>query len=248
MAKIRAIPKNKKHNSMQTIFFVLLICFSTYVLLQSPLFNVRNIQIVGRSEISQQEVVKLSGIVLDSNIFKLDLKAGKEKISLLPAVKDVELTRKFPSTIIISITERQAVAFLQLDNSFIELDNEGVYIRTGEINKKNIPVVTGFTVDKVKPGQKVNNEKIPIVMEVLDKLPKDLVNKLSEIHIGDQDKVVIYTVNGIQGRFGLPVDISQKADMFMQVLNQLDEGQVIDYIDITSFKSPVVKYNYTPEG
>ncbi|MEG6616433.1 FtsQ-type POTRA domain-containing protein [Peptococcaceae bacterium 1198_IL3148] len=248
MAKIRPVAKGQRHNYMQAVFFVLLICFSTYVLLQSPLFNVRNIQVVGRSEISQQELVKLSGIVLGTNIFKLDLKTGQEKISLLPAVKEVELTRKFPSTIIISITERQPVAFLPLNKSFIEIDNEGIYLRQGEINKKDIPIITGFTIDEVKPGQKVSDEKVDIALMVIDQLPEKLVSQLSEIHIDQHNKIIIYTINGIQGRLGLPTEIAQKGDMFVQVLNQLDNGHMIDYIDITSFKTPVVKYYSTSEG
>lgn len=242
MAKIRHLPRRPKHNYIQAAFFILLFGLSTYVLLQSPIFSVKNIEIIGRSDISQQELVKLSGVALGNNIFKLNLQEGQRKIQLLPAVKDVKITRKFPSTVIIQLTERKPVALIPVKNNFIEIDEEAVYIRQGKIEQKSIPIITGCNVGDVKLGEKIKNSKVQTALQVMADLPAEMLNILSEVHIDDQGRVVIYTIHGVQGRFGYPEDISQKGRIFLQVLNQLQDQQRIEYVDLTSFKLPVVKY------
>lgn len=248
MAKIRHLPRGQRHNYIQAVFFVLLLGLSIYILLQSPFFNVRKIEIVGRNEITQQELVQRSGISLGANIFKLDLKVGEEKIKLLPEVKSVKLTRKFPSTIVIDVMERQAVAFLPVDNGFVEVDNEGKCIRQGKIEDKHVPIITGININEIKPGQRIDNPRVELAIQVITQLPLELVNILSEIHVDHQHRVIIYTIHGVQGRLGYPDEISQKGNMFLQVLGQMRDSQQIEYIDLTSFKAPVVKYTRTPEG
>jgi cell division protein FtsQ len=161
---------------------------------------------------------------------------------MLPAVKDVKLTRKFPSTVVIQLTERKAVAFLPVDKAFIEIDAEGIYIRRGKMQEKSIPVITGCTVNDASIGHEIKDTNVQTALQVIAELPKEMINILSEIHIDNQKRVVVYTIHGVQGRFGYPEEISQKGRIFLQVLNQLDDGQKIEYVDLTSFKLPVVKY------
>lgn len=242
LAKIRYLRQRQKHNYVQAVFFVLLFGLSTYVLLQSPIFSVKDIEIIGRNEISQQELVKLSGVALGNNIFKLNLKDGQDKIQLLPAVKDVKITRKFPSTVVIQLTERSPVAFLSVGNTFVEIDAEGIYIRPGKMQEKSIPIITGCNVKDAKIGLEIKNSDVHTALQVIAELPKEMVNILSEIHIDGQRRVIVYTIHGVQGRFGYPEEIAQKGRIFLQVLSQLDDGQRIEYVDLTSFKLPVVKY------
>ncbi|MBM7855217.1 cell division protein FtsQ [Desulfohalotomaculum tongense] len=241
MTGVRPLEKRSKPNFLQGVFFILLVCLTVYVLLQSPIFNIRKIEIVGRNQISREKLVKLSGVVLGSNIFKVDLHSGEEKISLLPAVKEVKIKRRFPSTVVISITEREPMALLAAPGGFIELDKEGIYLRQGEFNKLFLPVITGCRVKEIEPGEKVTEKTVITALEVIDKLPPELTNQLSEVHV-DNNKVTIYTIDGVQGRLGLPENIYRKGDVFLQVLNQMHDGKKIEYIDLTSFKSPVVKY------
>ncbi|MBO8136629.1 MAG: FtsQ-type POTRA domain-containing protein [Desulfotomaculum sp.] len=215
---------------------------SVYVLLQSPVFNVKKIEIIGREKIPREKIIELSGVVLGSNIFKLDLHSGEKKISLLPAVKNVEITRRFPSTIVITVTERRPVALLPVEEGFAELDREGIFLRKAEFIQSSFPVITGGDVPGVKPGQKVRNNAVITALTVIDKLPAQLTKQLSEVHVDTKNEVTIYTINGIQGRMGMPENIRQKGSVFLKVLEQIGEEQKIEYIDLTSCKSPVVKY------
>ncbi|WP_031513429.1 cell division protein FtsQ/DivIB [Desulfofalx alkaliphila] len=242
MTGVRPLPPKKKHNMLQGALIIFLVGFTMYVLLQSTVFEVRQIEIVGRNEISQDELIKLSGVVLGSNIFKLDLMSGEEKIRLLPMIKEVKLLRKYPSTVVIEILERKPVALLPFNEGFLTVDIEGIYLREGSINSDSLPVITGYNDIRAVPGQRVENEKVATGLQVIGDLPAPLVENLSEIHIDRQNRVFIYTTDGIQGRLGLAEKISSKGEIFLQVIEQISQDQPVDYVDISSFKSPVVKY------
>lgn len=244
MTGVKPSRHSKKHNVFQGLFFVTLVSLAVYVLLQSAVFEVRNIEIIGRNEVPQEELLKLSGVVLGSNIFKVDLSSGEEKIRMLPLISDVQITRKFPATVVIDVTERVPVALLPLEKGFTLIDIEGVYLRQGSISEDHYPVITGFDFGKsrITPGQAVTDDIVITALQVIQQLPSELIIQLSEIHIDDRNRVLLYTINGDQGRFGLPEDISQKADVFLQVLGQQHHNQRIEYVDLSSFRSPVVKY------
>ncbi len=246
MTQIRPQSEKPKHNFLQGIFFLLLICLATYIFLQSPIFDVKKIEINGRNRVPQEELVKLSGVVPGSNIFKLDLRIGEEKINMLPMIKNAKITRKFPSTVVITVEERVPVALLPLGKDFIEIDLEGVYLREGKINQSELPVITGCDIGEPVLGKKISGADIDIMLNVLNDLPTALLPRLSEIHVDDNNKIFIYTLERIQGRLGDPKEIEQKANVFLEVLNQVPEGKVVEYVDLTSFKSPVVKYR-SPE-
>ena len=246
MTGFRPLPKKPKHNLLQGIFFVLLISLAAYVFLQSPLFDVQKIEISGRNRISKEQLIKLSGVVSGSNIFKLDLRTGEDKIKLLPTVKTVKIVRKFPSTVVINIQEREPIALLPLGKDFIEIDVDGVYLREGSVYEASLPIITGCEVNEPKLGYKISGEGVDTVLKTLSALPNELVHQLSEIHLENYNKIFIYTLNGVQGRLGSSEEIEQKGKVFLQVLSQVSEGKPIEYIDLTSFKSPVVKYR-SPE-
>ncbi|MCD5407243.1 MAG: cell division protein FtsQ/DivIB [Desulfotomaculum sp.] len=262
MVRVRGLSDSKKHNFLQAVFFILLACLAMYVFLQSPVFEVHEIKIfvnndqLNLQQVSAQSYIALSGVILGNNIFKLNLNSGEEEISLLPMVKEVKITRRFPATVIIAVVERKPVALLPTNKGFIELDKEGIYLRKGQFSEIYLPVITGSGILEdnkkinssfldLQPGQKMSGKSITVALQVIDELPPALLNNLSEIHIDVQNRITIYTIDGIQGRFGLPEELYQKGDIFLQVLQQVHHGQEIKYIDINSFKAPVVKYMET---
>ncbi|MCL0101036.1 FtsQ-type POTRA domain-containing protein [Peptococcaceae bacterium] len=248
------LSSNKKHNLLWSSLFLLISFLSIYIFLKSPFFEVQHIHVVVDENLlslldaDYLKYVELSGLKTKENIFKLNLSKGKENISLLPEVKEVEISRKFPSTIIINVHKRQPVAMLSCGDVFIVLDAEGVCVQKSRLSKEMFPVITWENyISEVKeifisvqPGDVVNHASVKAGLEVIDELPCELVEMLSEVRISE-NKVIIYTANGIQGRFGMPCEIYQKGTVFLQILKHLNENEIIEYIDVSSLKSPVIK-------
>ncbi|MFA7468439.1 MAG: hypothetical protein WCY82_09260, partial [Desulfotomaculaceae bacterium] len=55
-------PVKKKAIFWQSFFFVFVVLLAAYVLLQSPLFLIKNIEVRGNSLLTANEIARISGI------------------------------------------------------------------------------------------------------------------------------------------------------------------------------------------
>jgi cell division protein FtsQ len=227
----------------ESIFFILMVLVAVFILFKSPLFEVRQISVEGTS-IPSEKIINVSGISSGQNIFKLDLKSAQNKIQLLPLVKNVNIARQLPATVNIKVEERKAVGVLQIKDGFAEVDDEGVFLRTANVANTKLPVLTGASINFPGIGKKIESEKLSTLINVVCELPQEILPKLSEIHIDEEGSIQLYMLEGIQCRLGLPEKIKEKSQMLLNVLQELQpQGKKIEYIELTYYGKPVVKYS-----
>lgn len=88
-------------NIYESIFIIFLVFLTGFILLRSPLFEVRNIKVHGNQLLEEGKIISLSEIATGSNIFKIDLAEAKDKLKLIPLVKEARVTRSLPATVVI---------------------------------------------------------------------------------------------------------------------------------------------------
>jgi len=225
---------------IETLFFLLLILLVAFILLKSPLFEVRSLEIRGNSQLSREEIEELSGIKLGDNIFKLDFEKAGAKIKKSPLVKNVTIKRFLPAKVVIEVEERHPAALLAIENGLVVVDAEGFYLREGFF-KEELPVITGVEAELPLPGRRINDKKLDTALFVVTRLTPEVLHRLSEIHVDKQQRVYIYTSDGIQGRLGKPSDVAFRGEMFIQVIDSLGQkARDIKYIDLSYTGWPVI--------
>ena len=83
------------------LFVFIVTCFS---FITSEMFVVGDVVVEGNKYIEQDEIYKIAGIPEHLNIFRLNTSEIKSKLIKDLRVADVDVTRKFPSTIQIHIS------------------------------------------------------------------------------------------------------------------------------------------------
>ncbi len=235
--------KPKSLNLFQSIFFVLLVLVAGYVLLRSPLFEVKKVLVRGNHFLSEERVRSVADIGLGVNIFKLDLVSAAANLKLIPMLKEAQITRNLPSTVVITVKERVPLGLLPTGDGFIEVDEEGIYLTKAGAGVPGLPVITGVKGEVAYPGQAVKSEKLGDALAVVKGMPVGTVADLSEVHVDEDGQIKIYTLEGTQCRFGLPVDIQEKGAILAQLLVELrKQGAKVNYIDLTCAGQPVIYY------
>ncbi|MDD4237400.1 MAG: FtsQ-type POTRA domain-containing protein [Desulfotomaculaceae bacterium] len=236
--------RQRSWNIFESVFFIFLVLITGFILMRSPFFEVRSILVQGNQLLDQGKIKYVSDIAPGANIFKVDLAAAATRLKLIPMVKDVQVTRSLPSTVVIGVTERKPVGLLPTGEGFIEVDGEGVYLQKANAGAPGLPVVTGINLNLPSPGEVVKDVRLGDALTVISNLSSETVADLSEVHVDNDGQIRLYTIEGIQCRFGLAEDIQKKGDIFSQLLKELSaQKDKIYYIDLSCADNPVVFYD-----
>lgn len=239
-AQVRKIGRrNRKANRvnwLQSLFFVLVSIGAGYLFLQSNFFAIDTVQVSGNKAVPTEEIKKLAGVPLGANIFKVELGQIENKIKVNPMVKKVVVERSFPSTIEISLEERATIGLIPLRTKYLQVDVEGYCIGQVDNTKLNdYPMITGLKLDKVLPGQQINNENIKSAVNYLDLIRRRyglLQGKISEINVADDNDIKIYTIENVEVRLGNDQKIEDKLSLLNAFLSQKYDKPV-EYVDVS---------------
>ncbi|MCL6638309.1 MAG: FtsQ-type POTRA domain-containing protein [Firmicutes bacterium] len=245
---VQARPR-KKRNIFENLFFVLLLLTTGFVLLNSPLFEVKRIEVSGNRYLDAGAIRAAANIGMGTNIFKVNLNAVAGDIKVIPMVKEVRVRRVLPASILVEISEREPLGLFPTAEGFIEIDAEGVYLKKASAGAEGLPVVTGVRAAAPNPGEPVQGENLREALQVIGGLAPEVVKELSEVHVGAGGQVVLYTLDRIQCRFGAATEIAEKSRVLTQVLKEIrNQGAKIQYIDLSCAGSPVVYYKKAGKG
>lgn len=149
--------KGKVRKQAKIVFGMILFVAVVILLLCSPIFDIRNIEVSGNLKISKEKIINFSGLELHTNIFKFNKGLVRGKIKQNAYIENVEVTRKLPSTVQIEIEEREAKYMLQFADSYVYINNQGYMLEISN-EKLDIPILIGFTTDlsNIKAGNRIN--------------------------------------------------------------------------------------------
>ena len=192
--------KKKRRKSFRiakyTILLLIIIGSIIYFLL-SPVFNLKVITINNNNKISRDEIISLSGIKTDENLFKIRSRDVEKNIKENPYVESVKISKKLPSEVIIEIEERTPTFMLEFVNSYVYINNQGYMLEVSE-EKLKLPVITGLatSIDEYKPGNRLIKEdlqKLETVLKIMDAANSyELGELITSINIADKNNFVLY--------------------------------------------------------
>lgn len=171
-AKKQNAPRGKMRKQAKVLFGIIIFIVLLILLLCSPIFDIKKIEVSGNSKLSDEKIISFSSIELHTNIFNFNKGLVKEYIKENPYVESVEVIRKLPSTIQIEINEREPKYMLQLAESYVYINNQGYMLEVTN-EKLDIPILIGFTTDlsNIDEGNRI---------DVKDLKKMDMVIKIYE--------------------------------------------------------------------
>ena len=165
--------------------------------LTSPIFNIKNINVINNNIIPSDTIISLSGLKTEENIFKFYKGNVIKKIKENPYVESIEIHRKLPATIEIDVKERVATYNIDYMGKYAYINNQGYILEISE-DSKNMPVIQGIETDEeeMTPGNRLNNDDLISLEQVIKimNVAKDygLDGQVTTIDISDKNNYSIY--------------------------------------------------------
>lgn len=174
-----------------TIFFILILVI---VYFQSPLSRIDHININGNHFTSKDLIVKKTELASHPHYWDVSTKKIKALVESIPTIKSAKVSKSFPNTITIQITEVQRVAYLDKNGIFYPVMQNGSLRKA--LNGKELPVNAPILMNwNDKPG-------LSLMANQLSHTPPAILHAISEIHLSandpSNDTLVLYMNNGLK--------------------------------------------------
>lgn len=176
---------------------VILVLIGLVFTLTSPLFNIKEIEVINNNLLSQDKIVSLSRLTKEQNIFRFLKSDIVKHLKEDPYVESATITRKLPNTVIIDVKERNRDFCLQFLNGYAYINNQGYILEIVE-ETSGIPVILGTETpeENIQPGNRLNNDdlkKLEVAIQIM-KLAKEneIDSKITGIDISDKNEYILY--------------------------------------------------------
>ena len=145
---------------------------------ENPDYQLSTIEVQTDGTLQREQVVKAANLQDGVNIFRVNLGRVHDDLQALPQVDDVQVVRKMPNEIDITITERKPIAWItaakQLDDPFSAenaflIDARGVLMKQKKLLPEylGLPLITGCSSESLEPGKIVGSFEAKAALELL---------------------------------------------------------------------------------
>jgi len=221
------------------LLLLLLVSVTGIAFAGADVFSIEKITILGNNEFVYNDVLRLSGLSRGLNILKLDKELTKSRIESEPYIEVMSISIKFPEEVLITVRERQAIAFTEYLSSRIMLDEEGIALEVRDPDEVYGYIeVRGLNMQGFVFGEAllVNEEyRLDALKRVLKEVKaQGLENDISEISVKDVNDVRMISDAGLNIRLGQAVEVDKKLRwMKTEQFNQIEAGNVPGELNLT---------------
>jgi len=197
----------------------------------SPILRVQDIEVVGATAVSRDEVLSLTRLEGDS-MMRLDLAAAERRVESIPMVQSARLERHWPQTVRVVINERMPWAFWQIGQDRYVIDNEGIVL-PGSAPLQNGPTILDVSgPPRLVPGDHVDHDAVVLAQTVLQRVPQTLAMNINTLEYSPQQGLALTTDAGYRVVVGDSQNVDHKLAVWKAIEGRLGRetmaGHVLD--------------------
>jgi cell division septal protein FtsQ len=157
-------------------------------------------------------------------------------------VKTATVRRRYPNTLQIYVTEREAVAVAEVDGELFVVDGEGVLLeRFGpEYQHLDRPIVKGLISGAMDGAPEENARRVAVYLRALDELSgpgPDYTHEISEISVEDPRRIAVFPAADPVPVYLGDSRFRQRFETFLSqrelYLHLKEKYGLIEYVDVT---------------
>ena len=208
---------------------------------RSPLLAVRHVRITGIHHVTAADVVAAAGLTGRRQLIDVDGDRARRAIEGLPWVGTARVSREWPATVRIVVSERSPVAVLGTGAAAVQVDRTGRVL--GPVGADvHLPTVAAAGASGVSDQPAAVPGSLTPGVVVAAALPPELTGHVSAITVGAPDDVHLQLDGGVEVVLGGVADLRAKlvAVVTLMAHQKLSPG----LLDVSVPAAPVL----TPTG
>lgn len=210
--------------------------------LHSPLLAVSRVEVLGAVESSAVARVAESGVGEGALLLWADTDAVRRAVAADPWVAGVTVDRVWPNRIVVEVVERRPVAWIEGTDGWMRVATDGVVI-----DRVPRPTPALLQIAAAMPDWPPGGRPSDPVWDELVALATVLSDGLgTQARVEFRGPELWTTIDGVEVRFGHPIDLADKARTLLVLLGEgIEPGS---RIDVTSPQRPAVNPPDDPQA
>lgn len=207
-----------------------------WVVVRSPLLDVDRVQVDGVGHTPAQAIVRQAGVHGGQAMVDVDEAGAARRVETLPWVAHAQVSRRWPATVRITVTERRAVAVTSADGGWVLLDAGA---RVLEVDPERPPglVALGGVGPATPPGTELLDAKG--LLSVVTDMSPSLAARTTSVEATDGGEVELKLNPRGTVRLGPPDDLPAKLAAVETVLAKVSTAN-LSTLDVRLPSSPVL--------
>lgn len=232
---------------LKFLVFIMLTIGLMLFLFRAPVFVIKAVEVENNTNITKDEVILLSE-AKGKNIFLISEKDIRDKIKVNPYVSDIDISRKLPDIIKISISEKKICGMVKYKTGYIEVDSNGDMVQI--VNKfpdGTKPLIDGITVnvynsgDAIYKSDSIKQEALKNILGVANY--KECSKLFYSVNVTDPYNITLVTNKKMMIKIGDWTNLDYKMGYINTILkNDAIKGQN-GYIELQQDGSAIFKKN-----
>ena len=199
-------------------------------------FNIKEIEVRDNVVSNKNDIIAKSGIFTGDNIMSFSKRKAKKGIKEIPIIKDVRISRRYPSKVVIDVEEEESYFIMEMDGAYYEIEKNGkVIAKDSSITRFDEPLITGIEIEKLKVKDNVfekSESRLETVKNVLDYLDEEkIIDRLSEYYISKDGKSSLYFENGSVVSFRKYEAFSEHKDFVVYFIKEINKKQKLELVE-----------------
>lgn len=231
LAEQRERHRRSRRRALRAVLVLLLVALVSaagWLVYFSTVLDTRAVTVSGTRELTRDQVVAVAAVPLGKPLARQQLDAVARRATSLPQVSAAEVTREWPHTVHVAVTERVPLLAVAQPGGFLVVD------KTGVVFAAKTAVPPGVVEVAADPTNR------PLLVElgsVVSALPDDVRKQVVSISAATRDSITLTTTSGVTVVWG---DSSQSA-LKAQVAVALLASGAKTSIDVSAPHAPAVR-------
>ncbi|MEI6494105.1 MAG: FtsQ-type POTRA domain-containing protein [Verrucomicrobiota bacterium] len=271
--KVRAVTARRQRRQKVGSFFwvsalLVIVCLTAWLgiataldkfFFSNPDYTLKHVTLELDGVMTREEALAEAGIREGENIFRVDLTNAEKALRAVPQVGDVNIERRLPDHISITVTARHAVAWvapLEKDADPFDPEKSLLVDETGYLMKPRIiqpefyhlPVIYGVQSDNIRDGEPLHNEDLHRALALLDEAARHPEDMLNIVTMNISKGYCVEVLNDRNARITFSTDdYPEQLGRLRQLLEHCrDTGRELDSVNLMVRRNTPVTFVMAP--
>jgi cell division protein FtsQ len=201
------------------------------VVLFTPLLGVRTVDVTGIQGLTADQVRAAAKVPDGTSMLRLDTAGIMDRVAQLPRVASVDVTREWPSSIRITVTERDPIGVVVESDGAHLVDGSGLDYATVHVAPAGLPKIQLTAIKQKDP-------RTLAVVHVLTALPAQLRASVIAVSAKTPGSVTLAISGGRTIRWGSADDSAHKSAVLAALMTRPGKVYDVSSPDLPTISGP----------